>query len=259
MTEAVGDEATDGEAGLERTLAFARRFLALRHPAAEAAVLSGSRARAEAGPESDYDLLLLFPALPEGAWRETTRFEGAAFEVFAHDPGTFAYFCRHVDRASGKPVMAAGIGEGVPVLGEGGGMLRRARALARETLAAGPLPLDEAALRSNRHVLTGLADSLANRPSRHAAIAAAATLYPLLAEFALRAAGRWSAVSKGLPRALERYDAALAGRFETAFAALFEAGDAAPVLALVDALLAPHGSRLRESYRQSFPPAWRAF
>ena len=62
------------------------RFVASRHPTAIAAILAGSRARAVASSVSDYDIVLLFESLPNGAWREMVEFEGQHVEVFAHDP-----------------------------------------------------------------------------------------------------------------------------------------------------------------------------
>ncbi len=61
------------------------RFVASRHPTAIAAILAGSRARAVASSASDYDVVLLFESLPNGAWREMAIFEGQHVEVFAHD------------------------------------------------------------------------------------------------------------------------------------------------------------------------------
>jgi hypothetical protein len=88
------------------------RFVASRHPAAIAAILAGSRARGVASSASDYDVILLFESLPNGAWREMTMCEGQHVEVFAHDLGTLAYFCRAMDRPSGIPALPAMIAEG---------------------------------------------------------------------------------------------------------------------------------------------------
>src|SRR5258706_422295 len=79
---------------------LAGRFVASRHPTAIAAILAGSRARAVASSASDYDVVLLFESLPNGAWREMAIFEGEHVEVFAHDLGPLAYFCRAGTRLS---------------------------------------------------------------------------------------------------------------------------------------------------------------
>ena len=79
----------------------------------------------------------------------------------------------------------------------------------------------------------------------------------MLADFALRAAGHWSARGKAIPHALEAMDSDLAEQFEGAFATLFATGDTVPVQALVDVVLTPYGGRLRAGYHQAAPSAWR--
>jgi hypothetical protein len=88
-------------------------------------------------------------------------------------------------------------------------------------------------------------------------MAAGAALYSALADFALRAANRWSASGKTLPRMLRAIDADLALRFEAAFSSLFATGNVAPVQGLVNVVLAPYGGRLREGFRQGAPAEWR--
>jgi hypothetical protein len=89
-------------------------------------------------------------------------------------------------------------------------------------------------------------------------MATAAALHAALADFALRAADRWSAKIKAIPRALAAAYPELAAQFEAAFATLFASGDAALVEALADVVLGPYGGRLRTGYRQVAPAVWRA-
>jgi hypothetical protein len=235
-----------------------RRFVALRHPTALAAILAGSRSRGEGSSASDYDVILLFESLPNGAWREMTMFEGQHVEVFAHDVGTLAYFCRVVDRPSGIPALPTMIAEGIVALAEqSGSALAAAQALAKKTLAAGPPPLDKNAIRARRFAITELASSLQPDRDRHVLLATGTALYSALADFALRGANRWSASGKALPSALHGLDPALALRFEVAFTALFATSDVEAVHGLVDAVLAPFGGRLREGFVQSAPAEWR--
>ena len=245
------------EASIE-ALQRAHRFVAYHHPEADAAMLAGSWMRGEATSASDYDVVLLFHRLPGGAWREMTRFEGQHIEVFAYDLGTLAYFCREVDRLSGVPALPAMIDEGVEVWSRVPATLMTAREIGRQTLRLGPPPLDETALRTRRYAITDLAMALQDGRGRHVLLAAGAALYGALADFALRAANRWSGAGKALPRALTAMDAQLAERFETAFTALFAAGETAPVQGLVDLMLAPHGGWLREGFHQGAPHSCRS-
>jgi hypothetical protein len=252
------DDGTSGGADtVGEAVAFARRFVALRYPEARAALLAGSRARGEAGPRSDYDVVLLFDSLPEGAWREKSVFEGRTFQFFGHDPGTLSYFCRVVAVQSAVPSVPEMVAEGIALRGEGGAPLAAARALAARTLAAGPPPFRGAMLRGRIYALTELVEILAEHPPGAAPIAIGGALYPMLADFALRTGGAWSATIKRMPAALAEMDPALADRFASAFAALFAAADPAQVVALADAILAPYGGRPRDSFRIASPPAWR--
>ena len=218
---------------------LARRFVSRYYPDVEAALLAGSRVRGEATSGSDYDVVLLFRALPEGAWRAMSLFEGRHIELFAHDLATLACFCREVDRPSGMAALPSMIAEGVALVIGSPATLEAARKLAHETLGLGPPELDQAAIRARRYALTDLAMTLDGSRETHIRMAAGAALYTALADFALRAANRWSAFGKTLPRLLRAMDADLALRFEAAFSSLFATGDVAPVQALVDVVLAP--------------------
>ncbi len=237
-------------------LALVRRFVSAYYQTAEAALLTGSRARGDATAGSDYDVVLLFGSLPGGAWREMALFEGRHIEVFAHDLGTLGYFCREVDRPSGEPGLPTMVAEGVAALPHPSALLDAARGIALEMLRLGPTPLDGEALRMRRYAITDLAVALTGDRDRSVLIAAGSALHAALADFALRAAGCWSGSGKALPRALAAMDLGLAKRFEAAFSALFATGDTGPVQDLVDAVLSPYGGRLREGFRRQAPAAW---
>jgi hypothetical protein len=246
----------DGDAALESALQLVRRFATQCHPTAEAALLAGSRARRSGATDSDHDVVLLFPSLPNGAWREMILFEGHHIEAFAQDLGTLAYFCRELDRPSGRPVLPVMIVEGITALSRNSALLAAARDIANDTLRLGPPPLDAPALRQRCYAITDLATKLRPDAPRDVLLAAGTALYCELADFALRANGHWSATGKAVPRALAMARPGLAEQFETAFGDLFANGRVAAVQALVDAVLQPHGGRLREGYRQTAPAAW---
>jgi hypothetical protein len=235
---------------MAEALDFAHRFVACHHPDADAAVLAGSQARGEGVGGSDHDVVLFFPSLPDGAWRKMTLFEGQHVEVFAHDLKTLAHFCNEIDRPSGMPALPTMVVEGVAIWSRMSATLDAAREIGRETLRLGPPPLDKAALRARRYAITDLAVALRTGRDRHVLLAVGAALYSTLADFALRAANRWSASGKALPKALAKMDGPLASQFESAFTALFAGGETAQVQTLVDVVLAPYGGRLREGFQQ---------
>ena len=181
-----------------------RRFVLQSYPTASAAVLAGSRARGTSTASSDYDVIVLFPTLKDGAWREVVLFEDERFEVFVHDLGTLAYFCREVDRPSGIPILPNMVVEGISILPLPSAVLDKAREIAQRTLSEGPPPLDAATIANRRYVITDMAAALQAGRDRGTLLALGAALYTSLADFTLRAEGRWSARGKALPLGARR-------------------------------------------------------
>jgi hypothetical protein len=148
------------------------------------------------------------------------------------------------------------IAEGIAALSRNSALLEAARELANETLRLGPPPLDAPAIRARCYAITDLTTKLHPDSPKDVLLAVGATLYCELADFALRANGHWSATGKAIPRALTMARPGLAEQFETAFQDLFANDQGVLVQALVDAVLQPHGGRLREGYLQTAPAAW---
>ena len=241
---------------LSASLALVGRFASALDPAPDAVLLAGSRVRGTFREDSDYDVVLLYSDLPQGAWREMIRFEGADFEVFAHDLRSLAYFFREIERPSGEPALARMVDDGVAVAG-GGELERKARELARALLAAGPLPLDERELAQRRYAITDLAQALRSGVASAGRIALGSSLYLALGMFALRSSGRWGAGGKALPGALRELRPDLEQRFTRAFELLYRKGEDAVLQQLVTEVLEPFGGRLRGGFRQQAPPTWR--
>ena len=86
------------------------------------------------------------------------------------------------------------------------------------------LPLAAEAISARRYAITEMAATLADERGEGVPIAAGAALHIALADFTLRAAGRWSARGKAIPRALAAMDPSLAAQFTTAFTALLPPG-----------------------------------
>jgi hypothetical protein len=238
--------------------AQARLVYEKRYPEAAAVLLAGSVVRGEATEHSDLDLVVLYERVPH-AWRESFVSDGWPVEAFVHDAETLRYFFVEIDGRAGMPSLAAMVLEGVDVVAadQPSAITAAAKQLASEIVAAGPAAWSERELQQRRYVLTDLVDDLRAPRSQAERVAAGARLYELLADCILRAAKRWSARGKSIPRVLAQYDAALAARFVAAFDALFGAGDSAAVVTLVDDVLRPHGGFLFDGYRLEAPTAWR--
>lgn len=233
----------------KRALAAADRCLAARFTGAAFAYAAGSIMRGEGTNFSDIDLVVVFPSL-ERAWRESFMQDGFPVEAFVHDRQTLAHYL-HADADSGYPVMIDMVATGA-ILGADIERARTIQAKAARMLAAGPKPLAGGNGDMLRYQVTDLADDLrgARPPEEVAAIAA--QLYQKLADLILLGHGQWAGRGKWAPRLMRKLDPELAAEFEAAFVLAAE-GDGARFLALADRVLAMHGGRHFDGFRQDAP------
>lgn len=240
----------------------ARRLVASellpRWPDVRVAIICGSIARGEATPTSDIDLLILFDKV-DCAWRDTLKIGTQTVELFGHDPATFDYFCRTIDRPGGRMPLASMVLDGVSVLPEDGAFAWL-RTYARELLDLGPPALTPAMLASRRYEITTLLEDLIDSTVADETLATAVKLYDALSTFSLRAAGAWTGVGKHLARRLRAIDAVLADDLTAAMAVL--ATDPAAARRIFDdavrRTLAPYGGLLLEGFLLPAPAGWRS-
>ena len=244
-------------AEIQGSLDLAQRFVAGYEPRPQVVLLAGSRTKGTSRPQSDYDLVFLYPSLPSGAWREMVSFEDANLEIFAHDLATLSYFCRELERPSGEPALARMIEEGIRVICESEVLEESAREIANETIKTGPVTLDKMSLDSRRYAITDLAAAIQSPLSSEQRIAIGASLYAALTSFALRANGNWFATGKALPSVLASARPGWAERFKDAFESFYITGQVHLLNCLIDEVLEPHGGRLRSGFRQQAPAEWR--
>jgi len=235
-----------------------RRELLPRWPDARVAIIGGSIARGEATPTSDIDLLLVFDRVDQ-AWRDTLKVGQQTVELFGHDPATFDYFCREIDRPGGRMPLANMVADGVNVLADGAAAAWL-RGHAQRLLDLGPPALAPAVLASRRYEITTLLEDLLDATAADELLATAVKLYDALAGFALRAAGAWTGVGKHLARRLRAADPALAADLVAAMGSL--GADPAAGKALfetaVHRTLAPYGGPLLEGFMLPAPGEWRS-
>ena len=232
----------------------ARRVFAERYADARVLFLAGSVMRGEATETSDLDVVVVYERLAH-ARRESFVSEGWPVEAFVHDPETLAHFVE-VDRRRGVPVILRMLIEGVEVPEPGefsAGLKRRAA----EVYEAGPERWDEDEMRLRRYRLTDWVDDIRQPRAAEELVATGAYLYQDVAEFFLRSRGLWAAHSKTIPRRLREVDAGFAERFRGAFEALFAGRRQAPVIALVEEMLEPHGGLLFDGFERNARPEER--
>lgn len=232
-------------------LEAARGIFAERYGEARVLFLAGSVMRGEATATSDLDVVVVYERLPH-ARRESFSFGGWPVEAFVHDPETLGHFVE-TDRQRGVPALMMMVLEGVevPAAGEFSARLKRR---AREVYEAGPPPWDADEMQLMRYRLTDWVDDIREPRAAEELVGTGAYLYKDAADFFLRSRGLWSAHSKTIPRRLREVDAAFAERFRVAFEALFAEKRQAPVIALVEEMLAPHGGMLFDGFQRDAHP-----
>jgi len=227
-------------------LQLAERVLAERYPAAAAGFAAGSFVRGGATATSDLDLIVLFNQLPN-AWRESFVFDRVPIDAFVHDPETLrAFFGKDIE--TGKAAMLTMAVEG-RIVGPDRVRAEAMQAEAVTMLANGPQPLDLPALDHLRYLITSRIEDLQDPRPWPEVVATAAWLHSVLADFILRANGRWAATAKWIPRSLAGLDPAIATAFDVAFADLFERRDAGTLIGFAEQILVPFGGRLFDGYR----------
>jgi predicted nucleotidyltransferase len=239
---------------LDEVIDAARIIRDERYGSATAVFAAGSIVRGEGTACSDLDLVVVLPRVPR-AYRESFRIRNLPVEAFVHDPETLNYFFLEVDRKAGVPSLPQMVVEGIeiPDSSEASRLLKE---LAASVLAMGPPPLSLQDRDALRYGVTDLVDDIREPRSRDELTAAGAKLFEALANYYLRTRGLWSATGKSIPRALERADAALCGRYCRSFEDLFTRDDGRTVIALAEELLT-QGGFLFDGYRLDAPAEWR--
>lgn len=216
-----------------------------RYSDAPVMFLAGSVLRGEATETSDLDIVVVFDKL-ESPFRESFMFGGWPVETFANDVEGLRTVYERERKRGMSPMMRMVIeGTEVPEASELSAKLKREAIEFHET---GPTPLDSDEMRLRRYRLTDWIDDIRFPRSDEELVASGAWLYQDAADFFFRSKGLWSAHSKTIPRRMREVDAEFASKFLAAFDALFTEKTSAPVVALVEEMLAPFGGTLFDGF-----------
>ncbi|MFN8606131.1 MAG: GNAT family N-acetyltransferase [Vulcanimicrobiota bacterium] len=226
----------------------------LRFPEAAAVFLAGSVVRGQGTSYSDLDVVVVLDTL-SAAYRESLVHQDWPVELFVHDPETLAYFFES-DRKRGVPSLAAMVSEGLE-LPASTALSSQLKHSAQKLLQAGPPVWTRPERDAARYAVTDVCDDLRAPRSQTEALASGARLYEMLANFALRAAGRWSATGKSIPTQLEKLQTGLAEGYTSAFEQLFNQRESSQLLRLAENLLEPYGGWLFEESPRPAPAHWR--
>ncbi|MGJ3262322.1 MAG: nucleotidyltransferase domain-containing protein [Salinarimonas sp.] len=230
-----------------RCLAIAEGVVEELFPNALGAWWSGSLAQGRGTATSDIDLVVLMPSL-RLARRETIVREGRLVEIFVQTSERARRFFA-LDAERGIPSLAHMIATGIAL--RDAPEARALAAAARETLERGPRPLEPREIETSRYVAADLASDLRGARDATEARAIGIALYPHAFDFLRRSKRAWSARGKRMVMVLREEEGALGLAFLAAFDALFERGERAHVLALVEEIWAPVGGPLETMVQEA--------
>ena len=228
--------------------AAATALIETRYPACDAAFMAGSIVRGEGTATSDIDLVVI-TTRPEAPYRELLVTDGWPVEAFVHSTELVRRYFQ-MDTKARRPMLPMMCAEGI-ILRDREGVAGRIKAEAQALLDAGPASLTPEERDDRRYALTDLLDDFEGCDRPEELLYIAPGLAAQAADFVLAFNGRWCTAGKWIPRSLRRYDPALAARLTAALEAVYHTGEREPLVAFVDAVLAPAGGRLFAGYMRA--------
>lgn len=222
----------------------AKKFIAIKFPDCQAALLAGSVVRGEETTTSDLDIVV-FDERVESSYRESFIEYGWPIEVFIYNLISYKIFFK-LDCERARPSLPHMISEGVVIIDSG--VAGSIKAEADDLLERGPAVWSTETIKTKRYMITDALDDLIGSTNRAEEVFITNTLAEAIHEFVLRTNGQWIGSSKWIVRALRRYDKSFACRFVEAFDQFYKIGSKDAITALVYEVLRPYGGRLFEGY-----------
>lgn len=241
----------------ENILDIAQKIKRELYPDALIAFAAGSVFRGEGNEYSDIDFVVLYGDGFEDVRRESFMMDGWPVEAFIHNVRAQDYFFDK-DREGGSPIMLSMVIEGIEIPGPSE-FSRARKAEAQRLFELGPKPMSEDDVRAKRYHISDMLDDLRGQRKASERLGVLSKLYINLADFHLRAAGKWSGNGKGLPRALQRYSPEIAGVYHDAFAEAFSGQGLDKLFSLSEDILNPYGGKLFEYRQAADPGGWKNF
>lgn len=228
----------------------ARSFVAAHFPEARVVILGGSPIRGDATATSDLDILVL-TRRPEAPFRASYREHGWPIEAFVHSEDSLRRFIA-ADIERRRPSLPNMAAEGV-ILVDTDGAGPRIQDEARALLAEGPAPLTPEETEDWRYALTDLLDDFMGAERRDEGIFTAAALAAEASDLLLLLNRQWLGTGKWIPRALARFDPAVARRVAGALDAYYRSDDREPLIRFAEEVLEAGGGKVFEGYYRQAP------
>ncbi|MFH8591814.1 nucleotidyltransferase domain-containing protein [Streptomyces rimosus] len=227
----------------------ALRLVSHHFPHAVGALLGGSAARGHTSASSDLDVAVLLPD-SDTSRREVIRHNGRLAELFIHTVTDFQQALER-NRGNRRGTLLFIYDQGMPLL-DPYGDLERARAQARASLAAGPIPLTPAEWERGRYLLTCFMDDLIDVPSTNRYEQLSLADHTLREAAHLLTAHRraWTGIGKWLPRRLLNADPIHGQALLDGHQRVAEHADTAPLAVAAERVLDLIGGPLRDGYTQ---------
>ncbi len=233
---------------LGRKSAFeaAKQFVSDYFPVCEVALLAGSVVRMEATATSDLDIVIIDEHAAY-SYRESMVVLGWPIEVFVHTATSYSSFFA-MDAARGNPTLPRMVVESVIIKDNGTNIIATMRNEAKEIIEQGPPEWSEETIKIKRYTLTDLLDDFVGATIYGEQMCIALELASTLPVFYLRINRQWVGESKWIYRELKRYQPDFADQYLQVLNSFYQDGEKAPLVELVDEVLAPHGGRLFEGF-----------
>lgn len=225
--------------------AAVQELLETRYRGAKAIFMGGSCAHGTETAHSDLDLIALFERVQPV--REAYFYKGWPVDASTGDQATLMHAIAAAPQR-GDCTVPMLIFDSV-VVPERSEVTDALQARAKAVIDAGPVAMTPREQQQQRFSITYLRTKLLGPRADEDVLSLGAMLHVKLGQFYLRANRKWAGTPTSLATRLRDEDPALTRRMYEAFHLLFSRLDSAPVISLVEELLAPHGGLLFDGYR----------
>jgi predicted nucleotidyltransferase len=222
----------------------ALKFVEMRFPDCDAALLAGSVIRGESTVTSDLDIVIFDKDIPS-PFRESLVAYGWPIEVFVHNFQSYKLFFES-DIKRARPSLPRMVSEGKAV--------RESEFLpgiideAKRIMKLGPEEWSKKEIELKRYFITDTLDDFIGTNNKAEELFIAGTLAEQLQEFVLRTNKRWVGKSKWVVRELKLYDTVFTDQFVEAFSHYYSTGNKKMVTELAEQILEPFGGRLFDGF-----------
>ncbi|MFS0749344.1 nucleotidyltransferase domain-containing protein [Oceanobacillus sp. 1P07AA] len=218
----------------------ARKIVEQHFPSCTGAVLAGSVVRGEATNTSDLDIVIFDKKLP-ASYRTSFNAFGWPVEAFVHNSESYKFFFES-DRKRARPSLPNMVANGVIIKNEDA-IIDKIKIEANQILTNGPDKWTKEEIDVKRYFLTDVLEDFIGSENRPEELFTLNKLVDLVSEFLLRTDNQWVGDSKGMYRALQKYDATLTEELIESMDTFYQNSEKKSMIDFVDRILEPYGGR----------------